>query len=81
MLKHIRRGDVVAVHRLRRGVAEAIETIAHGDAKSSKVIGRSIEKIDMPKGAVIGAIVRGDQVIMAHHDTVIESERSHHHFR
>ena len=74
LLEHIRRGDVVAVHRLRRGVAEAIETIAHGDSKSSKVVGRAIEKIDMPKGAVIGAIVRGDKVIMAHHDTVIEAE-------
>ncbi|HEY1059718.1 MAG TPA: Trk system potassium transporter TrkA [Limnobacter sp.] len=74
LLKHIRRGDVVAVHRLRRGVAEAIETIAHGDAKSSKVVGRAIEHIAMPKGAVIGAIVRGEQVIMAHHDTVIEAD-------
>lgn len=74
LLKHIRRGDVVAVHRLRRGIAEAIESIAHGDAKSSKVVGRPIEKIDMPKGAVIGAIVRNGRVIMAHHDTVIESE-------
>ena len=74
LLKHIRRGDVVAVHRLRRGVAEAIETIAHGDAKSSKVVGKAIEKIAMPKGAVIGAVVRGSRVMMAHHDTVIEAE-------
>ncbi|WP_370262612.1 Trk system potassium transporter TrkA [Limnobacter sp.] len=74
LLKHIRRGDVVAVHRLRRGVAEAIELIAHGDQKSSKVVGRAIENIDMPKGSVIGAVVRGDTVIMAHHDTVIEAE-------
>lgn len=74
LLRHIRRGDVVEVHRLRRGVAEAIEAIAHGDTKSSKVVGRPIEKISLPKGAVIGAIVRGDQVLMAHHDTVIEAE-------
>ncbi|MBK1645903.1 Trk system potassium transport protein TrkA [Thiocapsa imhoffii] len=74
LLKHIRRGDVVMVHSLRRGAAEAIEAIAHGDAKSSKVIGRSIERINLPKGANIGAIVRGEQVLMAHHDTVIEPE-------
>lgn len=74
LLRHIRRGDVVAVHRLRRGVAEAIETIAHGDSQSSKVVGRPLEKINLPKGAVIGAVVRGDEVLMAHHDTVIESE-------
>jgi trk system potassium uptake protein TrkA len=74
LLKHIRRGDVVVVHSLRRGAAEAIEAIAHGDKTSSKVIGRSIENIRLPKGASIGAIVRGDAVLMAHHDTVIEAE-------
>jgi trk system potassium uptake protein TrkA len=74
LLAHIRRGDVVAVHALRRGSAEAIEAIAHGDKDSSKVIGRSIEQIKLPAGTAISAIVRGEQVIIAHHDTVIESE-------
>jgi trk system potassium uptake protein TrkA len=74
LLAHIRRGDVVAVHALRRGSAEAIEAIAHGDKDSSKVIGRSIEQIKLPAGTTISAIVRGEQVIIAHHDTVIESE-------
>ncbi|UCE32617.1 MAG: Trk system potassium transporter TrkA [Burkholderiales bacterium] len=79
LLAHIRRGDVVAVHSLRRGAAEALEAIAHGDSKSSKVIGKRIDQIDLPRGATIGAIVReaagaGSDVIMAHHDTVIEPE-------
>ena len=74
LLKHVRRGDVVVVHSLRRGAAEAIEAIAHGDQSSSKVVGRPIEAINLPKGASIGAIVRGDEVIIAHHDTVIEPE-------
>jgi len=78
LLKHVRRGDVVAAHSLRRGAAEALEIIAHGDAKSSRVVGRRIEEIDLPKGATIGAIVRGQgeqaRVLVAHHDTVIEPE-------
>ncbi len=74
LLKHVRRGDVVMVHSLRRGAAEAIEAIAHGDKSSSKVVGRAIEAVNLPKGASIGAIVRGDRVLIAHHDTVIESE-------
>ncbi|NKN32066.1 Trk system potassium transporter TrkA [Marichromatium bheemlicum] len=74
LLKHVRRGDVVMVHSLRRGAAEAIEAIAHGDETSSKVIGRSIAEIRLPKGASIGALVRGDQVLIAHHDTRIQSE-------
>jgi trk system potassium uptake protein TrkA len=74
LLTYVRRGDVVAVHSLRRGAAEAIEAIAHGDNRSSKVVGRMIEEIRLPAGTTIGAIVRGDEVIIAHHDTVIEPE-------
>jgi trk system potassium uptake protein TrkA len=74
LLAHVRRGDVVVVHSLRRGAAEAIEAVAHGDRSSSKVVGRTLEEIKLPKGASIGAIVRGDEVIIAHHDTVIEAE-------
>lgn len=88
LLARVRRGDCVAVHSLRRGAAEALELVAHGDAKSSRVVGRRIEEIDLPKGATIGAIVRRRvtetptdalakhdyQVQMAHHDLVIEPD-------
>ena len=74
LLTHVRRGDVVMVHSLRRGAAEAIEAVAHGDARTSKVVGRAIEDIKLPPGTTIGAIVRGEEVIMPHHDTRIESE-------
>jgi len=74
LLTHIRRGDVVKVHSLRRGAAEAIEAIAHGEPSSSKVVGKSIEDIKLPPGTTIGAIVRGKDVIIVHHDTVIQSE-------
>lgn len=74
LLAHIRRGDVVNVHSLRRGAAEAIEAVAHGDVSSSRVVGRRIEEIRLPRGTTIGAIVRGEEVLMAHHDTVIEPE-------
>ena len=74
LLAHVRRGDVVKVHSLRRGAAEAIEAIAHGTEKESRVVGRKIEDIDLPKGTAIVALVRNDQVIIAHHDTVIETD-------
>jgi len=74
LLAHIRKGDVVVVHSLRRGAAEAIEAVAHGDSNSSKVVGRRLDEIKLPPGTSIGAIVRGKKVIMAHHDTVIEAE-------
>lgn len=74
LLTHVRRGDVVNVHSLRRGAAEAIEAIAHGDKKSSQVIGRKIGEINLPWGTTIGAIVRGDQVIIANDDYEIAPE-------
>ncbi len=73
LLAHVRRGDVVRVHSLRRGAAEAIEAIAHGQ-RGGKVVGRRVEEIKLPKGATIGAIVRGQDVIMGHHDTVVEAD-------
>ncbi len=74
LLTHVRRGDVANVHSLRRGAAESIEAIAHGDEKSSKVVGKAIGDIDLPEGTTIGAIVRKDQVLIAHDDIVVESD-------
>jgi trk system potassium uptake protein TrkA len=74
LLAHVRRGDVVKVHSLRRGAAEAIEAVAHGSSSESRVVGRKIEDVRLPRGTNIIALVRGDQVIIAHHDTVIETD-------
>lgn len=74
LLTHVRRGDLVRVHSLRRGAAEAIEAIAHGDRGSSKVVGRAIEDIELPPGTTIGGLVRGEDVLMGHHDLVVEPE-------
>lgn len=74
LLTHVRRGDVVNVHSLRRGAAEAMEAIAHGDKTSSRVVGNAIEDIDLPEGTTIGAIVRDNQVLIAHDNTVVQSD-------
>jgi len=72
LLAHIRSGDVVSVHSLRKGAAEVIEVIAHGDENNSRVVGRKRIDLQLPPGATIGAIVRDDEVIMPHQETVIE---------
>jgi trk system potassium uptake protein TrkA len=74
LLAHVRRGDVVRVHSLRRGAAEALEVIVHGVQGEGRVIGRRIENIPLPEGTTIAAIARGDQVLIAHHDTVIQRD-------
>ena len=93
LLAHVRQGDVAEVHSLRRGAAEALELVAHGDAKTSKVVGKRIDQIDWPRGVTVAALVRNfdqavivgqtddwtaitrhGEVVIAHHDTVIEAE-------
>ena len=74
LLAYVRQGDVAAVHSLRRGAAEALELVVHGDRQSSRVVGRRIDEIDLPKGATIGAVVRGAEVMMGHRDLVVEAD-------
>ena len=74
ILAHIRRADVARVHSLRRGAAEALEIVIHGDKSTSQCVGRSVDAIAWPAGALLGAVVRGHDVLIAHHDLVLESE-------
>ncbi len=74
LLGHIRQGAVVRVHSLRRGAAEAIEARVLGDRRTSKVVGRALEEIELPSGATIGGIIRGEQLLIAHHDVIIEPD-------
>ena len=66
--------DIANVYSLRRGAAEAIEAIAHGDENTSKVVGRTVGELKLPPGTTIGAVVRGDEVIIAHDSTVIQQD-------
>lgn len=74
LLTHVRRGDVVKVHTLRQGAAEAIEAVVHGDRTTSQVVGRRIEEIALSPGTTIVAIARGMELLIAHHDTLIQPE-------
>ena len=74
LLRHVRQVDIANVYSLRRGAAEALEIVAHGDPQSSKVIGRKIDDIKLPPGTTIGALVRDNKVLIAHDHIVIEDE-------
>ena len=74
LLSHVRKGDVVKVHTLKRGNAEALEAIAH-DHENSKVVGKPIEEIILPSGSYITAVVSSQGEIRAvHHTTVIQPD-------
>ncbi|WP_024325922.1 Trk system potassium transporter TrkA [Thioalkalivibrio sp. AKL19] len=73
LLARVREGGTATVHTLRRGAAEAIETVVNGDARTSQVVSRRIDEIDFPEGTSVGAVVREEEVIIPHRDTVIEA--------
>jgi trk system potassium uptake protein TrkA len=74
LLTHVRKGAIDNVYSLRGGAAEAIEIVAKGDEKASKVVGRLVKAIKLPPGTTIGAIVRGEEVLIAHSNTMIMEE-------
>ena len=59
---------------LGRGAAEALEITAHGDPKTSKVVGRRLDELDLPPGATVGALLRGEEVLIAHRHIVVEED-------
>ena len=73
LLASVRTSDIVSVHQLATGDAEAMEIIVHGDANTSKLVGKKIPELNLPIGVVIGAIVRKKAVILANDDLVIET--------
>jgi trk system potassium uptake protein TrkA len=74
ILKHVRRGDVVQVTSLCGGAAEALEAIAHDNNDDDSVVGRRVDTINFPEGIVIGALIRNNEVISIHHDTVFKED-------
>lgn len=72
LLGHVRKGDIVNVAVLRRGISEAIEVVAHGNQETSQVIGRKIAELKLPNTAIIGAIWRAGEVLVAHKDLTVE---------
>ena len=72
LLSHIRKGEIKSVVSLKHGVAEAMEIVAHGDVTTSNVVGRKIRDLKLPTGVIIGALLRGNDVIIARKDLMIE---------
>lgn len=73
LLAHVRRGDVVRVHALRRGAAEVIELVVHGEHDSSRVVDRRLGDVKLPEGANLGGVIRGRGKLLTATDTVLSA--------
>ena len=69
ILQHVRRGRIRSVHSLGEGMGEIIELEA---LETSPLVGQRLTDIELPPGAIIGAIVREDEVLIPSGSTVIK---------
>ncbi|MCX8231586.1 MAG: Trk system potassium transporter TrkA [Alphaproteobacteria bacterium] len=70
ILQHIRRGRIRGVHSLRDGLAEIIEAET---LETSPLSGKTLREAKLPSGVIVGALVRGEEVIIPRADTVIQT--------
>jgi trk system potassium uptake protein TrkA len=68
ILKYVRGGRVVSVFELPESEAETLEVVVQQDTPAA---GRSIESLGLPADALVGAVVRGDQMLTADPDRVL----------
>ena len=69
ILRYIRKGDVLSLTAVAENKVEIMEVL--GSYKSS-IINKALKDINFPKNAVIGAIVRGGEIIIPKGDDVIK---------
>jgi trk system potassium uptake protein TrkA len=70
VLRHVRRGRIKSVYSLRDGEAEVFEAEA---LETSPLVGQPLRDARLPSGVIVGAIVRGDEVIMPRAETMIRA--------
>ncbi|MFC1869390.1 Trk system potassium transporter TrkA [Thermodesulfobacteriota bacterium] len=71
ILQYIRRGKIISVAPLKGETAEAIEAEA---LETSDIVDTPISQVKFPKGALVGAIVRGDEIIIPKGHSIIKSK-------
>ncbi len=70
ILRFTRKEDVVSLSVLQDQNAEIVELILPDKAK---VVGKKIVQAGLPRGALIGSIVRGEEIIIPHGDTRLQA--------
>ena len=68
ILQHIRRGKVLSARSIKEAEAEVMEAVA---METSDIVGKPLAKLDLPKGALVTAIIREDEVVIPTGDSVI----------
>ncbi len=70
ILHYARRGRILAAADFFEEEAEAIEVQA---METSSLVGRPLREVKLPRGAIVGAIVRGGEVVIPRGDSIIRA--------
>jgi trk system potassium uptake protein TrkA len=70
VLQHVRRGRIRSIYSIRDGEAEVFEAEA---LETSALVGRTLREARLPSGVLVGAILRGQELIMPRGDTVVRA--------
>lgn len=70
ILRHVRRGDVRRVATLKGTEAEAMEVVV---GEAAKILGRPLREVDLPERGVVGAIIRGEDILIPRGDDAVQA--------
>ena len=70
ILQHVRGGRIISMAVMERNQAEAMEFEVLAD---SRVAGKQVADLGLPRGAILGSIQRGSDVIIPHGETRVET--------
>jgi len=71
ILQHVRRGRIRGLHSVQDGSAEVIEAEA---LETSPLVGKPLRDVQLPDGILIGAIVRGQEIIIPRGNTEVAAK-------
>ena len=68
ILQHVRRGKVLSAMSIKGEQAEIMEALA---METSAIVAKPLRSVGIPKGALLAAVLRGEEIIIPSGETVI----------
>ncbi len=69
ILRYARTAEIHSLSVIENGQAEVVEVAA---VRGCRLIGTPLKRLDLPRGSLLGGIIRGDEVIIPRGDDVVQ---------
>ena len=71
ILKYVRKGRVLSIFEIPESDAETLELVV---TPGSRVAGKAVHEASLPSGAIVGAIVHREEIVIPRGDTIFHPE-------